>query len=206
MFPSSLLSSGDTPTHNEAKSGRGDEAKSWLVVDCECTCVAVSSTCHGYPIAGVTSYPTYGELSIIITGWFVMLIALQFCVHGDYVIIARVHSYTNPSNTGVFRVSRGASNCCDGTRQNGVCSGWRKCDNRFTFCVKTLGDLADGTSSCMSEVLMSTETNVDDAPIDFTGSTWLGLDNPLRLNGISTPWQVCLCNEYGMLIVVYFVP
>ena len=113
-------------------------------------------------------------------------------MHGDYVIIVRIYDYSNPSNTGV---DRGPDNCCDDTRQSGVCSSLRRCDNRFTFCVKTLGDSADGTSSCMSEVLMSTETNLNDAPINFTGSTWLGLDNPLRLNGISTAWQVCLCNE-----------
>ena len=109
-------------------------------------------------------------------------------MHGDYVIIVRIYDYSNPSNTGV---DRGPDNCCDDNRQNGVCSGnGRKCDNRFTFCMKTLGDSADGTTSCMSEVLMSTETNRDDASIDFTAPSWLGLSNPLRLNGISTAWQV----------------
>ena len=115
-------------------------------------------------------------------------------MHGDYVIIVRIYDYSNPSNTGV---DRGPDNCCDDTRQSGVCSSLRRCDNRFTFCVKTLGDSADGTSSCMSEVLMTSVTNFNDAPIDFTGSTWLGLDNPLRLNGISIAWQVMQAVSYN---------
>ncbi len=109
-------------------------------------------------------------------------------MHGDYDIIVRIYNYTNPTNTGAFR---GASNCCDNSRQDGdVCSTTnRRCDNIFTFCVKTLDDSANGTSSCMSD-LMTSETNWNDAHIDFTMSTWLGLDNPLRLNGITTAWQV----------------
>ncbi len=110
-------------------------------------------------------------------------------MHGDYIIIVRIYDYSNPSNTGV---DRGASKCCDSNRETGdVCNETRRrCDNRFTFCVKTLDDSADGTSSCMSEVLMTSVINFNDAPINFTGSTWLGLDNPLRLNGTSTAWQV----------------
>ena len=107
-------------------------------------------------------------------------------MHGDYDIIVRIYNYTNPTNTGAFR---GADRCCDWDRQDGVCSTSRRCDNIFTFCVKTLDDSADGTSSCMSD-LMTSQTNDNDALIDFTGSTWLGLDNPLRLTGITTAWQV----------------
>ncbi len=120
-------------------------------------------------------------------------------MHGDYDIIVRIYNYTNPTNTGQ---RRGPSNCCDRDRQaGGVCSTSRRCDNIFTFCVKMLGDSADGTSSCMSD-LMTSETNDNDAPIDFTMSTWLGLDNPLRLTGITTAWQVCM---QDMPIMIYSV-
>ncbi len=120
-------------------------------------------------------------------------------MHGDYVIIVRIHDYSNPRNTGVYR---GLDNCCDDTRPSGgVCNTTiGRCDNRFTFCMKTLGDSADGTTSCMSEVLMTSVTNFNDAPIDFTWSTWLGLDNPLRLNGISTAWQVTTTDDIYIYI------
>ncbi len=122
-------------------------------------------------------------------------------MHGDYVIIVRIYDYSNPSNTGVYR---GPDNCCDDNRQSGgVCDTTNgRCDNRFTFCMKTLGDSADGTTSCMSEVLMTSVTNFNDAPINFTAPTWLGLDNPLRLNGISIAWQVTMTDDiYNYLLI-----
>ncbi len=110
-------------------------------------------------------------------------------MYGDYTIVTRIHSYNNPTNTGQFR---GSNRCCDNERQSGICSFNRRCDNRFTFCLKVFGDMTDGTDSCVSDVLMSLESeiNLNDVSIDFTASRWLGLDNPLMLNGVSTAWQV----------------
>ena len=115
---------------------------------------------------------------------------LNAIVHGDYVTMVRVGGYDNPTNRGV---TRGPSLCCDGNpTSNGSCSeAPRPCDNRFTFCLKSFDNTDDGTSTCMSPVLTSTQTNIDGAPIDFTQPTWLGLDNPLMLSGISTAWEVC---------------
>ena len=101
--------------------------------------------------------------------------------------MVRVDGYVNPTNRGV---TRGPNNCCDNSNRN-TCSGSRRCDNRFSFCLKSPGNTDDGTSTCMSPVLTSTQTNTNGAPIDFTQPTWLGLDNPLMLNGINTAWEVC---------------
>ncbi len=54
-----------------------------------------------------------------------------------------------------------------------------------------MDDTRSGTSTCIGDILMS-ETNFDDAPIDFTELRWLGLDNPVRLNGLTTAWQVAM--------------
>ncbi len=52
-----------------------------------------------------------------------------------------------------------------------------------SLCVKMLADSADRTNSCMSNVLVISQS---DDPIDYTINymlTWLKLNDPLRLNG-----------------------
>ena len=125
-------------------------------------------------------------------------IYLQVCVRGDYTVVVRVDGYVNPTNRGV---TQGPDRCCDrDPDSSGSCSeDGRPCDNRFTFCLKSPNNTDNGTSTCMSPVLTST-TNRNAAPIDFTQSRWLGLDNPLMLSGISTAWEVCTHNHIRRFI------
>ena len=98
----------------------------------------------------------------------------------------RVDGYDNPSN----RLAN--SECCDPGYGTIDCSdGGAECDNRFIFCLKPLGDMEGGTTTCVSPVLTTPQKNMNAAPIDFNQSTFLGLDNPLMLSGISTAWEVC---------------
>lgn len=115
------------------------------------------------------------------------LILIQICIKGDYVIQVGLHGYDNPTNRLIARP--GDRDCCDGSPRN-TCSGFRRCDNRFSFCVRPSGTSDIGTASCSSAVITSTETNSNDADIDFNTDTVLGLDNPLLLQGITTAWEV----------------
>ena len=114
----------------------------------------------------------------------------------------RVHGYNNPTNKRILAFNITA--CCDGSDSD-VCGGSQRCDNRFRFCLRSPGNRAIGTSTCMSTVLNSTQTNWNGAPIDFTQPTWLGLDNPLMLSGISTAWEVCdnIMDSFGTTLYTF---
>ncbi len=60
---------------------------------------------------------------------------------------------------------------------------------------------SSGRPNCVGQVL-SSEINTNDAPVDYTVPRWLGLDNPLRLNGLSTAWQVHI-NVHALYVLAY---
>ncbi len=114
-------------------------------------------------------------------------------MYGDYTIVTRISNYTNPTNTGQNRRS---DRCCDNERESDdTCINKNRCDNRFTFCLKVFDDMTNGIHSCIGQVFTS-DINGDDAPIDFTQPRWLGLNNPLRLNGVGRMLQVYYIDGY----------
>ena len=105
-------------------------------------------------------------------------------VAGDCVLEIHVLSYSNPDNGCHDQASSGG--CCDGT---GDCNtGTRRCDTYFRFCLRPFNTLST-SRECATTALTSSHVQ-DDGLIDFTQPTFLGLDNPLLLSGLSTAWQV----------------
>lgn len=101
--------------------------------------------------------------------------------NGDYIVEVRTLDYSNSAN----RVLEG-NNCCDPPPSNSTNCG--KCDTFFFYCLKRVG----GTEDC-NNGQGSTGIAWDDAPIDFTQDTVLGLPNPLLLPGLTSKWKVKTC-------------
>ena len=101
------------------------------------------------------------------------------------MIEVRVQGYNNPTN-GCEAFNGG---CCD-RRSVTTCTGQLRCDNQFTYCLRshntpaTTRDCQGYTSTLRSAV------NTDGGLIDFSQSTVLGLPNPIRLTGLTNSWQV----------------
>ena len=101
-------------------------------------------------------------------------------VNGEYIVEVRTHSYNNPQSL----LANG--NCCDMLNgHSGVVPG---CDNVFYYYLRPIGSYSSGTR-CHGGML-SHGVNNDDAPLNFSGDTVLGLPNPLPLLGPSAQWTV----------------
>ena len=77
--------------------------------------------------------------------------------------------------------------CCDSGP--GACtSGGRRCDTFFIFCLRPLR--AGSGLGCNSGTVLQSRVNVNDATIDFSQSSFLGLNNPFTLPGLTNNWNV----------------
>lgn len=85
--------------------------------------------------------------------------------------------------------------CCDRYNKfRSPCESDERCDSYFTYFVRRLGSTDRGENctqgSSLSEQQGISLPNVDDASIDFSNATVLGLANPLVLRGLDNRWNV----------------
>ena len=106
----------------------------------------------------------------------------------QYEIAVTIGGYTNPrhsrqscSSSVCFRA------CCDGHDGSGGC---HRCDSFFTYCLKDIDTLTPGCPE--GGTIMMSDVNPNDASIDFSQNTVLGLDNPLVFQGINHTWNVSI--------------
>ena len=99
-------------------------------------------------------------------------------VIGDYTVEVRTHNYSNP---GSLLARNGA--CCDPLHMS--CLNFTGCDNYFYYCLRSLG--SNGTDCTGGRTSL---INYDDAPLNFSQDTVLGLPNPLPLPGLTKEWHV----------------
>ena len=121
----------------------------------------------------------------------------------QYEIVVMIGGYTNPyhgrqscSNSACLRV------CCDGHDGSGNC---HRCDSFFIYCLRNFDTL---TADCPEGgTVMRSNVNPDDASIDFSQNTVLGLDNPLVFQGINHTWNVSIipCRS-GQAIFFFTAP
>ena len=57
-------------------------------------------------------------------------------------------------------------------------SGNRQCDTFFIFCLRSLS--AGSESGCNNGMVLRSDVNMNDATIDFSQGSFLGLNNPVR--------------------------
>lgn len=105
-------------------------------------------------------------------------------VKGRYLLQVTIGGYTNR-----FQRCGGCASgrCCDTDFTTNDCSGERRCDIFFFFCLRPFGSNGEG---CSYSGDLTSEINEDDATISFNEMKFLGLDNPLTLEGLTDAWNV----------------
>ena len=103
------------------------------------------------------------------------------------MVEVHVQSYSNPTN----RASDRGGDCCDSNLvgSDSACTGFMLCDNYFIFCLRPLN--TSHTQRGCDTPNITTEAADNNASIDFTQTTFLGITNPLHLNAPG-PWQVSI--------------
>ena len=110
-------------------------------------------------------------------------------VNGDYNVEVKIFSYDNP--TGRCRSCRrengdGIRSCCDDFSHFDSCSGDRRCDSYFIYCLRPFGMTRP---SCSGFTQKMSTVNIDDRSINFSRNKVLGLNNPLILSGLTTGYD-----------------
>ena len=131
-----------------------------------------------------------------------LLILSQFAlVKGLYVLQLQLLGYSNPTQERFFcnndgcRIDLDFGPCCDGG--SGPCTnGDRRCDSFFIFCLRPLDTPGfDCDPNSGSEI--QSDVNENDAAVNFSQSTVLGLSNPINLPGLTNDWNVSVYSLYA---------
>ena len=115
---------------------------------------------------------------------------IQVAVKGEYTVQVRIYSYSNPTESCVICIgpegqTDPSPRCCD--TEDRECIGLEAhCDTFYRYCLRPLG--TTGTSGCSGGKIST--INENDAPIDFSNRTVLGLRNPFILPGLGAKWKV----------------
>ena len=101
------------------------------------------------------------------------------------MVEVHVQSYSNPTN----RAFDQDGDCCDPNLvgSDSACTGTKLCDSYFIFCLRPLNTSL--TQRGCDTPNITSEVAQNNASIDFTQPTFLGITNPFHLNA-SGPWQV----------------
>ena len=135
-----------------------------------------------------------GSFIILCGSFSIIVLTLFTVVEGLYIVQTQIHGYDNPTqwrflicgNSQCFS----AGGCCD-IGEGNCTSGERRCDTFFIFCLRPLGisPRLIGCGSNTSSVIQS-DVNMNDAAINFSRSSFLGLNNPFTLPGLTNSWNV----------------
>ena len=98
-----------------------------------------------------------------------------------------ISSYTNPLQARILCSSCDDTVCCDGHDGLGGCL---RCDSFFTYCLKNVDTRTDDFPE--DGTTMMSDVNPDDASIDFSQNTVLGLNNPIVFQGLNDTWNVSI--------------
>ena len=109
-------------------------------------------------------------------------------VKGRYILQVTISGYINPFQrcAGCASLSR----CCDTNFNTNSCFGNRRCDTFFFFCLRPIDSNVRNGTGCSYSGNLTSEVNENDATINFDQTTFLGLDNPLTLEGLTDAWNV----------------
>ena len=138
-----------------------------------------------------------------------LLILSQFAlVEGLYVLQLQLLGYSNPAQKRLFCNDDLCSSdldlgrCCDGG--SGPCTnGDRRCDSFFTYCLRPLGTPGFNCGSRSGSEIQS-DMNENNAAVDFSRSTVLGLTNPINFPGLTNDWNVSVFVVCMFAIIILF--
>ena len=116
---------------------------------------------------------------------------MQVCeiVHGRYEVEVRLVSYNNPTGRcpGCRLSGNDEVGCCDTFRVE-TCEDSQRCDSFFVYCLRPLNSTVEG--GCANFETKTSNSNLNDGPVDFSRSTVLGLPNPFLLQGLTDAYTV----------------
>ena len=115
-------------------------------------------------------------------------------MRADYQVEVLVSSYQNPRGASIGRINSGQF-CCDG--QGSSCSGFGRCDNYFSFCLRELNATSSNSlADCPLGRFDTTIVLFNDDDLTFVeGETALnGLPNPLVFANIPGAYPVSIPN------------
>ena len=107
-------------------------------------------------------------------------------VDGLYQLEVTVFGYNNPTGRCQDCLEEGIRGCCDNFESTS-CSGSSLCDSFFIYCLRTIGSTGRGCSYFGNQI---SDSNMEDAPLNFSQSTVLGLENPIVLQGLTSAYTV----------------
>ena len=120
---------------------------------------------------------------------------MQICEHvqGLYLLEVGLNGYANPDGK-CIACPRGmnTNSCCDDFGRFKNCNHPdRACDSYYIFCLRTFGTERE-RYNCQKNYKGTrvTSINVNDAPLDYTNKTVLGLENPFLLPGLTEDYKV----------------
>ena len=104
----------------------------------------------------------------------------------------RLLGYQNPTQMcQECLLSDGQRSCCDSNDTSGCIIGFRRCDSRFTYCLRSFGNQSSQEGGCSdSSRRMTSSVHFNYGSIDFTQDKVLGLDNPFHLQGLRSKYTV----------------
>ena len=112
----------------------------------------------------------------------------------QYKIAVMISSYTNPVQARILCSSCMDIVCCDGHDSLGGCL---RCDSFFTYCLRNVDTRTD---DCPEDgTIMMSDVNPNDASIDFSQNTVLGLNNPIVFQGLNDTWNVSILFHAGLV-------
>ena len=112
----------------------------------------------------------------------------------QYSLEIRINNYSNPNQSRPFfngtAYLSSPSQCCDppNSAQQSCATGDR-CDSVLLYCLRAAGTSRTNLD-CLYNGSRTSTVNSDDASLDFSSDTVLGLPNPLVLEGLTTTWTV----------------
>ena len=119
----------------------------------------------------------------------------------QYKISVMIGNYTNPMQSRILCVdamqciNNWSPQCCDGHDGDGNCH--HGCDSFFTYCLRNVDSLTAGCPEGGN--IMRSAINLNDASIDFSQNTVLGLHNPLVFQGLNGAWNVSISScRFGL--------
>ena len=119
-----------------------------------------------------------------ISGYITQVQLASKLLRADYVVEVHMQSYNNPINRAIGQ----EGDCCDLVPDaDSTCSEHERCDSYFIFCLRPLN--TSHTQRGCDAPNITSEVAHNNASIDFTNSTFLGITNPFHLNA-SRHWQV----------------
>ena len=125
-----------------------------------------------------------------------LLLSQLALVEGLYILQLQLLGYNNPTQQriGFCNSNQCFGPCCDGS---GSCTnGDRRCDTFFTYCLRPLDMLGFGCGSSSGSEIQS-DVNENDAAVNFSQSTVLGLSNPINFPGLTNDWNVSVLIVYS---------